>query len=82
MWKRLSRIHPNIVPFLGITSTSPRSMVSQWMMGGNLLEYLGSHPETNRLQKLIGICDGLQALHLLEIVHGDLKAVRCTRLIL
>lgn len=46
LWKHLK--HPNIVPFLGITST-PFQFVSEWMSGGNLLQYTKKHPDADRL---------------------------------
>ena len=49
MWKRLS--HPNIVPFLGVTDTpAPLSMVLEWMPNGDVRDYVGKHPEADRLQ--------------------------------
>ena len=46
MWKRLE--HPNIVPFLGITST-PLQLVSMWMPGGDLTEHITKYPNADRL---------------------------------
>lgn len=46
MWKCLT--HPNIVPFLGIT-IDPLQSVSVWMPGGELLEYISTHPSADRL---------------------------------
>jgi len=46
VWKRLD--HQNIVPLLGITST-PLQLISEWMPNGNLTEYIGMHPDTDRL---------------------------------
>ena len=46
MWKRL--IHPNIVPLLGMTST-PLQLVSEWVSGGDLTEYIKKHPGADRL---------------------------------
>jgi len=51
VWKRLA--HPNIVPLLGITPT-PLQLVSEWMPGGDLTEYIKSHPDTDRLG-LVGV---------------------------
>ena len=50
-WKYLK--HPNIVPFLGITST-PLQLISEWMPGGVLTEYIKGHPDTDRLS-LVGV---------------------------
>ena len=44
MWNRLD--HPNIVPFKGVTLT-PLQLVSEWMSGGELRDYLKKHPDAN-----------------------------------
>ena len=46
IWKRL--IHPNVVPFLGVTS-NPLQIVSEWMSDGNLTTYVKLNPYTNRV---------------------------------
>lgn len=46
MWKYLA--HPNIVPFLGVT-TDPLQLVSEWMSGGDLTEYITNYPGVNRV---------------------------------
>ena len=50
VWKRLE--HPNIVPLLGVT-VAPLQLVSVWMAGGELLEYIDTHPSIDRLS-LVG----------------------------
>ena len=45
MWKRLT--HRNILPLLGIT-TSPFQLISSWMAGGDLPEYIRKNPGVNR----------------------------------
>ena len=49
-WKYLD--HPNILPLLGIT-IEPLQLISNWVSGGNLLEYVRKHPEADQL-KLVG----------------------------
>jgi serine/threonine protein kinase len=51
VWKRLE--HPNIVPFLGITSV-PLQLISEWMPGGDLTEYVKKYPGVGRLG-LVGV---------------------------
>ena len=46
MWKRL--IHPNIVPFYGV-SLDPPQLVSDWMVSGDLTEFITERPNANRL---------------------------------
>jgi serine/threonine protein kinase len=51
IWKRLS--HPNVLPLLGV-SVSKNSqyfrIISEWMPNGNVMEYIKSNPQTNRLR--------------------------------
>ena len=42
MWKRL--VHPNIVPFKGV-SIDPPQIVSEWMPNGDLTTYIKSNPQ-------------------------------------
>jgi serine/threonine protein kinase len=44
VWKRLD--HPNIVPFKGVT-LNPLQLVSDWMPGGELREYVKKNPNAN-----------------------------------
>ena len=50
MWKHLE--HKNIVPLLGITS-NPLQLISEWMVGGDLTDYIKKHPGADRLD-LVG----------------------------
>ena len=50
MWKHLR--HPNIVPLLGITVT-PLQLISDWISGGVLQDYIKGHPDVDRL-RLVG----------------------------
>ena len=46
MWKYLE--HPNILPLLGVTIT-PFQLISTWMPGGDLPEYIKKNPDADRL---------------------------------
>ena len=47
-WKTLH--HPNILPLLGATMSDNRFvMVSEWMVKGNINEFLKVHPNVDRL---------------------------------
>lgn len=46
MWKRLT--HPNIMPLFGVTLTPPQ-LISEWISGGNLQEYIEKYPDVDRL---------------------------------
>ncbi|KAF9641912.1 kinase-like protein, partial [Thelephora ganbajun] len=70
VWKRLN--HPNIVPFKGVTF-EPLQLVSEWMPGGELREYVRGNREANLVNLLLGIAKGLGYLHSCDVIHGDLK---------
>ena len=44
--------HPNIVPILGAT-VGPYELISDWMLGGDLLGYIANNPDVDRLS-LVG----------------------------
>ena len=89
MWKCLD--HKNIVPLLG-NITDHLQLISEWMPGGHLTEYIGNHPDANRLglvsvppptfvpvltpAQVCDIAEGLYYLHSRNIVHGNIKGVR------
>ena len=51
-WKTLQ--HPNVLPLMGVTmSESQFAMISEWMVNGNINEYVEANPDANRL-KLVG----------------------------
>jgi len=70
VWKGLA--HPNIVPLLGVT-VAPFQFVSAWMPGGELSEYIGTHPCVDRIGLALDVANGLSYLHSQSVVHGDLK---------
>ena len=53
VWKNLD--HPNILPLLGITvGPSQLQLVSKWVSGGNMGEYIKKHPDADR-RRLVGV---------------------------
>ncbi|KAJ7722656.1 hypothetical protein DFH07DRAFT_897892 [Mycena maculata] len=70
--------HKNIVPFLGVDSTtfpSPaRAMVSPWMPLGSVLKYMKENSPSSMyaIELLHDTILGLKYLHSVNIVHGDL----------
>jgi serine/threonine protein kinase len=87
VWKRLR--HPNVVPFLGVTS-EPLQFVSEWMPNGTLTNYVTKNPGAKRIDlvslfsaigldrypyrpKLLDVAEGLNYLHTSYTIHGDLK---------
>ena len=48
-WKALR--HPNVLPLLGVTITEDRfAMVSDWMVNGNIKEFVKSNVDADRLK--------------------------------
>ncbi|KAF9789438.1 kinase-like domain-containing protein [Thelephora terrestris] len=74
MWKRLQ--HPNIVPVRGVTTEIPQSfeIVCDWMVNGNITEYVRKNSKAKPIELLWDVADGIHYLHSCEIIHGDLKA--------
>ncbi|KAF9789440.1 kinase-like domain-containing protein, partial [Thelephora terrestris] len=70
--KRLT--HQNIVPFIGAT-VNPLRIASEWMPGGDLTTYINTKPRTNQVALLVDTAGGLEYLHSLGVIHGDLKGV-------
>ncbi|KAG6807417.1 hypothetical protein H0H92_007613 [Tricholoma furcatifolium] len=66
--------HPNIVPFLGVYfKRNAPSLVFLWMKYGDLVTYLKQYPLASRVRLLYDVALGLQYLHKMSIVHGDIK---------
>ena len=61
MWKYLK--HPNVLPFLGATIDPPQ-LVSVWMRGGNLTNYLNKNADADELG-LVGVPIVVMILRLL-----------------
>ena len=66
MWRRLE--HENIVPFLGVVATPPQ-LISEWMSGGELTEYIGKHMDANRLG-LVGVTPMMLVLVLILLRYA------------
>ena len=53
MWKSLR--HPNVLSLMGVTMTEVHfAMVSEWMVNGNIKEFMKAHPDEDRLG-LVGV---------------------------
>ena len=51
-WKTLR--HPNVLPLLGATMGNNQfAMISEWMVNGNVNEYIKAHKDVNRFE-LVG----------------------------
>ncbi|KAJ7732395.1 kinase-like domain-containing protein [Mycena olivaceomarginata] len=74
LWQALH--HPFILPFLGIDRhTFPASlcMVLPWMKYGTILKYLADRGREDVARLAFEIATGLDYLHSMNIVHGDLR---------
>ncbi|KAF8331648.1 kinase-like domain-containing protein [Cantharellus anzutake] len=75
VWFRLS--HPNIVQLHGwispIESRLRLSSVSNWCNEGNVQEFLSRHPDAKRQALIRGVAYGVDYLHSLNVVHGDIN---------
>ena len=48
-WKYLR--HPNVLPLIGAAMAEAQFVfVSDWMVGGNINEFVKGHPDTDRLE--------------------------------
>jgi len=74
IWSSLT--HPNILPLLGYQMHGEYpALISQWMVNGNVLQFLKKQPDTNILSMAIGIASGLLYLHQEGVIHSDMKSV-------
>ncbi|KAJ6540839.1 kinase-like domain-containing protein [Mycena vulgaris] len=74
VWQGLR--HRYIVPLIGIDrDTFPSSfcMVSPWMKHGTVLKYLRDRGRGDIHRLLLEIAHGLEYLHSIKLVHGDLR---------
>ncbi|KAK0218738.1 kinase-like domain-containing protein [Armillaria fumosa] len=68
--------HPNVLPFYGIyrdSASSSYCLVSPFMANGPLRQYLSSVNNPDRHGLALDITRGMNYLHKMFIVHGDLK---------
>ena len=68
VWKHMT--HPNIVPLLRVT-LDPLQLISDWMPGGDLTEYITSHPDTDRTSLVSDLSASLYEM------FTSSSAVRC-----
>ncbi|QRV95998.1 Tyrosine kinase family catalytic domain protein [Ceratobasidium sp. AG-Ba] len=72
-WSRCR--HPNLEPLLGVALFRDRiCTVESWDTSRSLLKHFEHHPEVDRCKMSIQVAEGLAHLHILEMVHSDLKA--------
>ncbi|KAJ3545188.1 hypothetical protein NM688_g5653 [Phlebia brevispora] len=73
VWRHLD--HEHILPMLGLCGDLGPfiCLISKWQENGNLLDYSRRNPNANRLHLLIGAAKGIEYLHDMKVVHGNLK---------
>ncbi|SJL06646.1 uncharacterized protein ARMOST_09988 [Armillaria ostoyae] len=74
IWRQCD--HPNVLPFYGIFRDSAPStycLVSPFMVNGSLRQYMNKTDDPDRHKLALDITRGMDYLHTLSIVHGDLK---------
>ncbi|XP_075484108.1 serine/threonine-protein kinase STY46-like isoform X1 [Primulina tabacum] len=70
--------HGNVVRFIGACTKSPHlCIVTEYMSGGSLYEYLHKNHHVLKLSQLlkfaIDVCKGMEYLHQQNVIHRDLK---------
>ncbi|KAG9077023.1 hypothetical protein FRC06_009141, partial [Ceratobasidium sp. 370] len=66
--------HPNVLPLLGLAEFQGQiRMISLWLENGSLPSYLEKHLDIDRCSMSTHVCKGLEYLHNIGVVHGDLK---------
>jgi len=73
VWLRLK--HPNIQPYLGHCSDLGLSvaLISPLCGSGTILKYIAVKPSANKLRLVQEVATGLEYLHSLDVIHGDLQ---------
>ncbi|KAG9126902.1 hypothetical protein FRC07_001447 [Ceratobasidium sp. 392] len=73
-WSKLK--HLFVLELLGFAIFQEQlAMISPWMENGTLNDHIHKHPERDRWELCSGVASGLQYIHSVGMVHGDLKAM-------
>jgi serine/threonine protein kinase len=74
-WKRLS--HHNVMPCFGYCKHfGPMiGLVLPMCIKGNIVHYVEKNPQVNRLFMLLQVASGLNYLHSIDFLHGDIRGV-------
>jgi serine/threonine protein kinase len=67
------RPHPGVLAFLGVI-LNPLAIVTEYMEGGSLVDYLHSGKPIDEFKIVQGIVSGMMHLHSESVVHRDLAA--------
>ncbi|KXS20470.1 kinase-like protein [Gonapodya prolifera JEL478] len=72
-WARLH--HPNVMTLRGgCLDTERPFLLSDLCRNGNLSDYLRSHPDTDKIELISHVAQGISFLHRRGIVHGSLTS--------
>ncbi|KAG8849662.1 hypothetical protein FRB96_000688 [Tulasnella sp. 330] len=73
-WQGL--VHDNVAPLLAYNSKGPFYLLTYWYPHGDIAQYVidTSASYAHRLQLLRETAKGLQYLHKVDVVHGDMKS--------
>ena len=64
MWRSLR--HPNVLPLIGVmVSRNQFAMISDWMVNGNMSDFVKAHPDVNRIT-LVGLSPGSFHPHFID----------------
>jgi serine/threonine protein kinase len=72
-WQSLR--HPHVLQVFGISliNSGPSYIISQYYSNGDVNEFLGNNPGTDRAKLMFECALGMQYLHERGLVHGNLK---------
>ncbi|KAG8688979.1 hypothetical protein FRC11_004386 [Ceratobasidium sp. 423] len=73
-WSKMKHEHVHQLMGVILFKGQALGMVSEWMVNGNLHEYLQKNPKTDRLELSLQVASGLAYVHKCSMVHGDVKA--------
>ncbi|KAG9074474.1 hypothetical protein FS749_013963, partial [Ceratobasidium sp. UAMH 11750] len=72
-WSKLK--HHNVLELLGFAIFQEQlAMISPWMENGTLNDYIRKHSGLDRWSLCLQVAEGLEYIHGVGMVHGDLKA--------
>ncbi|KAF8606250.1 kinase-like protein [Ceratobasidium sp. AG-I] len=67
--------HANVIELLGVAQFRDQiATVSPWMENGSLTDYLARNRSVDRCRLCVEVAEGLNYLHEIGMVHGDVKA--------